>query len=122
MDIAEKGLPGLTLKDSEDWDIVLNRNLKGQYYAAESVLPTMKQQRWGKIVNISSMIGFTGAFSTTPRDASKAGIINMTKLITRQLGPYNINITDVAPGMGDTPMRDNQPKEMFEKAAKFPPP
>lgn len=64
-----------------DFDLILGVNLKGQFHCAKAVAPTMIGQRSGKIVNLSSVLGFNGALATAPYCASKAGIIAMTKVI-----------------------------------------
>jgi 3-oxoacyl-[acyl-carrier protein] reductase len=86
----------------EEWDRVLNVNLKSVFLFSRAVAPIMKHQRWGKIVNISSVAGLTGhgidGGSGPAYGVSKAGIINLTKTLARQLGPYNVNVNCVAPG------------------------
>lgn len=86
----------------EEWDRVLNINLKSVFLFSREVTPFMKRQKWGKIVNISSVAGITGhgirSGSGPAYGAAKAGIINLTKTLARQLGPYNVNVNCVAPG------------------------
>ena len=86
----------------EEWDRVLNVNLKSVFLFCKEVAPIMKRGKWGKIVSISSVAGFTGhgitGGSGPAYGVSKAGIINLTKTVARQLGPYNINVNCVAPG------------------------
>ena len=86
----------------EEWDRVLNVNLKSVFLFSKEVTPIMKRQRWGKIVSISSVAGITGhgieGGSGPAYGVSKAGIINLTKTLARQLGPYNVNVNCVAPG------------------------
>jgi 3-oxoacyl-[acyl-carrier protein] reductase len=86
----------------EEWDRVLNVNLKSVFLFSKEVAPIMKRQRWGKIVSISSVAGITGhgseGGSGPAYGVSKAGIINLTKTLARQLGPYNVNVNCVAPG------------------------
>lgn len=112
-----------TILDMEDadWDMVLGVNLKGQFHCAKAVMPAMMNQKWGRIVNISSSLGFTAGFGTAPYCASKAGIINFTKMLARQMGPYNVCVNCVAPGMVRTPMQQYTPKEHFEMVAKMVP-
>ncbi len=110
-----------TVSDMEDadWDMVLGVNLKGEFHCAKAVMPAMMNQKWGRIVNLSSSLGFTAGFGTAPYCASKAGIINFTKLLARQLGPYNVCVNCVAPGMVRTPMQQYTPPEGFEMVAKM---
>jgi 3-oxoacyl-[acyl-carrier protein] reductase len=110
-----------TIADMEDadWDTVLNVNLKGEFHCAKAVMPAMMSQKWGRIVNLSSSLGITAGFGTAPYCASKAGIINFTKMLARQLGPYNVCVNCVAPGMVKTPMQQYSPPEAFEMVAKM---
>jgi 3-oxoacyl-[acyl-carrier protein] reductase len=86
----------------EEWDRVLAVNLKSVFLFSREVAPTMKKQMWGRIVNIASVAGITGhgirGGSGPAYGASKAGIINLTKTLARQLGPYNVTVNCVAPG------------------------
>src|SRR5208282_3374430 len=86
----------------DEWDRVLSVNLKSVFLVSREVAPLMKRQRWGKIVSIASVAGLTGGGSKggsgPAYGASKAGIINFTKTLARQLGPYNVNVNCVAPG------------------------
>jgi 3-oxoacyl-[acyl-carrier protein] reductase len=106
------------MKDA-DWDMILGVNLKGEFHCAKAVMPAMMNQKWGRIVNLSSSLGFTAGFGTAPYCASKAGIINFTKLLARQLGPYNVCVNCVAPGMVRTPMQQYTPPEGFEMVARM---
>jgi 3-oxoacyl-[acyl-carrier protein] reductase len=112
-----------TIADTEDadWDMVLEVNLKGEFHCAKAVMPAMMKQKWGRIVNVSSSLGLTPAFGTAPYCASKAGIINLTKLFARQLGPYNVCVNCVAPGLVLTPMQRYTPREHIEMAARMVP-
>jgi 3-oxoacyl-[acyl-carrier protein] reductase len=105
----------------DDWDMVLNVNLKGQFHCAKAVMPAMMNQKWGRIVNLSSSLGLTAAFGTAPYCASKAGIINFTKMLARQMGPHNVCVNCVAPGMVRTPMQQYTPPETFEMVARMMP-
>ena len=100
----------------EDWDKILDINLKGAYLCSRAVAESMIKQRYGKIVNISSLSMRTGGLiSGAPYAASKAGIYGLTKSLTRALGPYNINVNAVAPGIIDTPLsRETHPHEKKE--------
>lgn len=85
-----------------EWDRTLGVNLKGMFLCCKYVAPLMKNQKWGKIVSISSRAGRQGhgisGGSGPAYGVSKAGIINLTKTVARQLGPYNVNVNCVAPG------------------------
>ena len=121
IDKIDKGGRQFTIADMEDadWDMVLGVNLKGEFHCAKAVMPAMMKQKWGRIVNVSSSLGITAAFGTAPYCASKAGIINFTKLLARQMGPYNVCVNCVAPGMVRTPMQQYTPPESFEMVAKM---
>jgi len=103
--------PFLTAAD-EDWDAVLGVVLKGSFYCAQAVAPYMVQRQYGKIVNISSSLG-TGASphhtagspgGSSAYASAKAGVIQLTKTLARELGPSGINVNSVAPGFFLTPL------------------
>lgn len=103
----------LLLRLSEnDWDKVVNVNLKGTFNCSKAVARFMVKQRSGKIVNISSIIGIIGNPGQANYSASKAGVIAMTKSLARELGTRNICVNSVAPGFIKTAMTD----ELSEKA------
>ena len=83
----------------EQWDAVVEVNLKGNFNYARSVAPIFKEQGHGKIVNITSINGLRGKFGQSNYSATKGGIIAMTKSLAKELGKYNINVNAVAPGM-----------------------
>lgn len=86
----------------EEWDRTIRINLKSPFLFAREVIPHMKKQKWGKIVSISSTAGLSGHGSSggsgPAYGVAKAGIINLTKTLARQLGPYNVNVNCIAPG------------------------
>jgi 3-oxoacyl-[acyl-carrier protein] reductase len=87
------------------WDRVLAVNLKGTFLCCQAVIPGMKAQRSGRIVNIASSAGKTGGtLAGAHYSASKAGVICLTKQLARELGPSGITVNAVAPGRIDTPM------------------
>lgn len=89
---------------SEDWDDVINTNLKGVYLCTKAVARGMMKSRYGKIVNIASVVGISGNAGQGNYSASKAGIIGFTKSIAKELGSRGININGVAPGFVETDM------------------
>jgi 3-oxoacyl-[acyl-carrier protein] reductase len=123
VDKIDPGGKQYTIADmvDEDWDMILGTNLKGEFHCAKAVMPAMMAQKWGRIVNVSSSLGITAGFGTAPYCASKAGIINFTKMLARQIGPYNVCVNCVAPGMVRTPMQKYSPPEAFEMVAKMVP-
>jgi 3-oxoacyl-[acyl-carrier protein] reductase len=98
-----------------DWDIVLQTNLSGAFYAIQQVLPGMMRERWGRIVNISSVVGATGNPGQANYVASKAGLIGLTKSIAREIGSRNITVNAVAPGFVETDMTHGLTPELKQK-------
>jgi 3-oxoacyl-[acyl-carrier protein] reductase len=88
----------------EDWDAVLDTNLKGAFHFTKAVTRTMLKQRSGRIVNISSIIGLTGNAGQSNYAASKAGLIGFTKSVARELASRSITANAVAPGFIETDM------------------
>lgn len=89
---------------SDDWDIVLQTNLKGAFNFARAVMRTMVKQRSGRIINISSVSGLMGLAGQANYAASKAGLIGMSKSIARELASRGITVNVVAPGFIETDM------------------
>ena len=102
----------LLMMKREEWDEVLQTNLYGAFHCTKAVLRTMMKQRYGKIVNISSIAGITGNPGQTNYSASKAGMIGFTKSLAREMGKRNICVNAVAPGMIETEMTHNLPEEL----------
>ena len=88
--------------DPDEWDLVMTVNVKGAFLAARAVFPYMKAQGYGKIVNLSSEVFFTGSHGFAHYVASKGGIVGLTRALAVELGPHNICINCVAPGFTDT--------------------
>lgn len=91
----------------EQWDRVIEVNLKGYFNFTRQVAPLFKEQKSGKIVNITSINGMRGKFGQTNYSASKAGIIGYTKACAKELGAFGVNVNAVAPGLIETPMLKN---------------
>ena len=89
---------------SEDFDKVINTNLKGAFLMAQKVTKPMMKQRYGRIINISSVVGIHGNAGQVNYSASKAGLIGMTKSIAKELASRNITVNAIAPGMIETDM------------------
>lgn len=105
------------LGDTE-WDDNFRINVKGSFYCIKAVAPIMKERRYGKIINMASIVGRRGSVVPTSAAyaASKAGIIAITSSAARELGPYNINVNAMAPGQIDTPRwRDARTDEQIER-------
>lgn len=88
--------------DLEEWDLVMSVNVKGAFLATRAVFPWMKDQGYGKIINLASEVFFTGSHGFAHYVASKGGIIGLTRALAVELGPHNICINCVAPGFTDT--------------------
>ncbi len=91
------------MKD-DDWDLVININLKGAFNCSRSVAKIMMKQKEGRIINISSVVGLMGNAGQANYSASKAGLIGLTKSLAKELGLRNITVNAIAPGYIDTEM------------------
>ena len=101
----------------ETWDKVLDVNLKGPFLCAREVMPTFKQQRSGKIVNLGSQAGQVGGLVVGANySASKAGVICLTKSLAKELAPFGVNVNCIAPGVIDTEMTQPFPREEMVKS------
>jgi len=88
----------------EDWDMVLTVNLKGAFNMMKALTMIMMKQKYGKIINISSVVGLMGNAGQSNYSASKAGLIGLSKSIAKELASRNINVNCVAPGFVETDM------------------
>lgn len=111
---------GLLVRMSEvDWDTVINVNLKGVFNCTKAVAKSMMKQRWGRIVNLASIIGIMGNAGQANYAASKGGIIAFTKSIAKELASRNINVNAIAPGFIETEMTKKLPENLREEMLKF---
>ncbi len=101
----------MRMKD-EDWDRVIDVNLKGAFLCIRAVTRSMMKARYGRIVNVTSVIGLSGAAGQANYAASKAGIIGLTKSVAKELGSRGITCNAVAPGFIETDMTESLPDEM----------
>jgi 3-oxoacyl-[acyl-carrier protein] reductase len=113
---------GLALRmKKDDWDLVLNINLRGAFLATQQALPGMLKERWGRIVNIASVVGQSGNPGQVNYVASKAGIIGLTKALAQEVGSRNITVNAVAPGFIETDMTAKlTPEQREAMLAKVP--
>lgn len=99
----------------EEWDAVIDVNLKGVFTCTQAVVPYMKKNQWGRIVSAASNVGLRGNFGQTNYAATKAGVIAMSKTWTVEFGKYGITANAVAPGFTLTEMTAKIPAEHIEK-------
>jgi 3-oxoacyl-[acyl-carrier protein] reductase len=103
----------------EDWDTVLNINLKGTFNCTKTVVKHMSKQRSGKIVNIASVVGEMGNAGQANYSASKAGVIGFTKTIAREFAQRGVNVNAIAPGYIETPMTEALPEKIKEELRRM---
>jgi 3-oxoacyl-(acyl-carrier-protein) reductase len=105
----------------DDWAAVINVNLNGTFYCTSAAVPAMINQRFGRIINISSVVGQMGAFGQANYSASKGGIIAFTKTLALEMAKFNITANAIAPGFTSTEMVDAIPEEIAAQIkAKIP--
>ena len=102
----------------EDFDAVLNANLKGAFLCCKEAARRMVRQRWGRIVNLSSVVALRGNAGQTNYAASKAGLIGLTKSLARELACRNVTVNAVAPGFIETDMTAALPEAVRAEMAK----
>ncbi|HTE90283.1 MAG TPA: 3-oxoacyl-[acyl-carrier-protein] reductase [Terriglobales bacterium] len=102
-----------------DWDMVLNTNLTSAYCCIQQVIGSMLKQRWGRIINISSIFGQMGQAGQANYAASKAGLIGLTMAIAREVASRSITCNAVAPGFVQTAMTSGLPEDLKQTALKL---
>jgi len=108
----------LMLMSDDDWSSLLNANLTSVFNCCRTVIRKMIPQRKGKIINISSISGILGTSGQTNYAATKSGVIGLTKALARELGPFNIHVNAVAPGLIESEIVSRMPKEKVETIIK----
>lgn len=98
----------------DDWDAVLDTNLKGSFICSKAAVRSMMKKKWGRIVNISSVIGFAGNAGQVNYASAKAGIQGLTKSMAREFATRNINVNSVAPGYIETDMTRDLSEDIQE--------
>jgi 3-oxoacyl-[acyl-carrier protein] reductase len=107
----------LILRMSEkDWDEVMNTNLRAAFLCTKAALRPMMRQRWGRIINISSLAGLLGNAGQANYSAAKAGLIGLTKAVAREMGSRGITVNALAPGFIETDMTKDLPQSLKEEA------
>lgn len=99
----------------DQFESVIDTNLKGMYYFSKAVVPGMMENRYGKIVSVSSVSAFNGNFGQSNYAASKGAILSMTRVMGKELGKYGIHVNAVAPGSIMTEMYNAVPEEIKQK-------
>lgn len=100
----------------QEWDEVLKTNLYGPFYVTQKLLPKMKERRYGRIINMSSIAGIRGAYGKANYAASKAGLIGMTKSLAQEVAKYNITVNAVCPGWIETEINAAIPDKYKKKS------
>jgi len=108
----------MRMKD-EEWRTVLETDLSGAFYTCRAALRPMLKARWGRIVNVASIAGTAGNAGQANYSAAKAGLIGLTKSISREVGSRSITVNAVAPGMIETDMTAVLPEEITRRAAEM---
>lgn len=108
----------LMLMSDEDWDSLIKTNLNSLFYCCKAVIRKMIPEKRGKIINISSVSGILGTSGQTNYAATKSGVIGFTKALARELGPFNIHVNAVAPGLVESEVVSKMPKEKMEAIIK----
>jgi 3-oxoacyl-[acyl-carrier protein] reductase len=107
---------GLALRmKREDWETVIQTNLSGSFFAIQQVLQGMMKERWGRIINITSVVGETGNAGQANYSASKAGLIGLTKSLAQEMASRGITVNAVAPGFIETDMTGVLSPEIKER-------
>lgn len=99
----------------KEWDDVIRTNLYGAFNITKEILPFMIQNGFGRIVNVSSIMGLTGNFGQTNYSASKAALLGFTKALAKEVSSKNITVNAVCPGLVETEMTITIPKEYLDK-------
>ncbi|MBI2760279.1 MAG: 3-oxoacyl-[acyl-carrier-protein] reductase [Chloroflexi bacterium] len=113
---------GLVMRMSDaDWDDVLNTNLRGAFYCTRAVLRSMVRARWGRIINITSVVGVVGNAGQANYVAAKAGLIGLTKAVAKEVATRNITVNAVAPGFIETDMTAGLPDALKDEVQRHVP-
>ncbi len=108
----------LMLMSDEDWDALMKANLNSLFYCCKAVIRKMIPEKRGKIINLSSVSGIIGTSGQTNYAATKGGVVSFTKSLARELGPFNIHVNAVAPGLIESEVVSRMPKERVEAIIK----
>jgi 3-oxoacyl-[acyl-carrier protein] reductase len=114
--VARDGL--IMMMKEEDWDVVIDTNLKSAWNCSKAAVKVMMRKRYGRIVNITSVSGIAGQAGNTNYSASKAGLIGLTRALAREVAPRQITVNAVAPGLINVGMSDKIPSDMIQELEK----
>ncbi|MBN1298418.1 MAG: 3-oxoacyl-ACP reductase FabG, partial [Actinobacteria bacterium] len=106
------------MEDKYHWDDVIRINLTGVYYCCKEAIVNMRQNSFGRIINMASVIGLCGNFGQTAYGAAKAGVIGFTKSLAYEAAPKGITVNAIAPGFIETEMLGGIPQDVKEKIIK----
>ncbi|MGC4122570.1 MAG: beta-ketoacyl-ACP reductase [Myxococcales bacterium] len=99
----------------EDWDAVLDTSLRGAFHVCKAAVTGMRERKWGRIVNVSSIVGAMGNLGQTNYAAAKAGLIGFTKALAKELARSNITVNAICPGFMESPMVRGVPEDAQKK-------
>jgi 3-oxoacyl-[acyl-carrier protein] reductase len=111
----------LARMSEDEWNLVINTNLKGAFNCAKAAIRPMMRQRYGRIVNITSVAGLAGNPGQANYSAAKAGLVGFTKAVAKEVGSRNITVNAVAPGFIPTDLTASLPQDLVEKAIEMTP-
>ena len=117
--VNNAGVPGrgrpISETTDEEWNLMMNVNLKGQFNCIRAVDKYMKQRNYGKVINLSALGGIVGSANSAAYAVSKWGVVGLTKCAARELGEFGIYVNAMAPGNTETPATAGQSKEMLDR-------
>lgn len=111
----------MALMKEEDWDLIMETNLKSAFNCSKAALRFMMRKRYGRIINITSVAGLSGNAGQTNYSASKAGLIGLTKALAREIGARSITVNAIAPGFVETDLTRELPDDLKQAVIEITP-